>query len=632
MIIRMLLAAALGWLAAASPARAADAAPPITAEAVAAFFDTAFDVQRQDHRIAGAVVAVVYRGEVLFLGGYGWADIDGRVPADPRRSLFRIASITKPFVWTALMQLAEQGELDLDDPVTPYLDFDIPGTFEEPIRIRHLMSHTAGFEELATGTAARSADGLRPLRDYLVDGMPRRVRPPGQHAAYSNYGSALAGYVVERITGQDWSEYLDARIFAPLGMTATTARDEMTAALRARHAISYRYRAGRFEPIDYLYVMDRPAGQISTTAADMARFMLAHLGDGSAGGGRILQPASVRTMREPLFEAHPELPPILHGFFRSDRNGQVVYGHGGDVNGFHSNLSLLPERALGVFVAFNADPASTARAHLVDAFVDHFFPVTYLGDPVAPATRQIARYAGEYLPLRRNVSTFERLGSLIMSLDVAVDGPELLVSAGNGSGRWVPTGDGVFRARYGDASLAFVTAAQDAGGDAAPVLYLGSSLASFERVSGMDRPSVLRALFAATALICALAVLGWGYRAVRPAEPAVSLPRADIAVGWLYAALTVYLLVQLATALMGDVEEFQFGVPPQVDRALTMMSGNLVLAVLVVLLAARQWLRGKGSMGSRLRYALVAVAAAMSLWLAWYFNYALYALRLIAGA
>ena len=468
MIIRVLLVITTAWLWATPAARAAEAAPPITADTVADFFDTAFAVQQQDHRIAGAVVAVVHRGEVLFLGGYGWADIDRRVPADPHRSLFRIASITKPFVWTALMQLVEQGELDLDDPVARHLDFAIPDTFDEPIRIRHLMSHTAGFEERATGTAARSADALRPLRTYLVEDMPRRMRPPGTHAAYSNYGSALAGYVIERVTGQDWTDYVAGHILEPLGMTATTAVDVMPEALRRRHALSYRYRAGRFEPIDYLYVVDRPAGQMSTTAADMTRFMIAHLGDGSAGGGRILAPASVRAMREPLFQAHPDLPPILHGFFRSDRNGEVVYGHGGDVNGFHSDLSLLPERALGVFVSFNADPAATARAHLVDAFLDHFFPAAYLGEPVTPATREIARYAGEYLPLRRNLSTFERLGSLIMGVDVGVDGDDLLVSTRNGTGRWVPTGAGAFRARYGDAALAFVTPADPAGADAAP--------------------------------------------------------------------------------------------------------------------------------------------------------------------
>ena len=142
--------------------------PPLTAENVAAFFDTAFDVQRQDHKLAGAVVSVVYRGEVLFKRGYGWADLEKRVPADPDRSLFRIASISKTFVWTAIMQLVEQGRLDLEDDVNTYIDFQIPATFEEPIRIKHLLTHTPGFEEKGTGGSTKTVDDLMPLGEYLA--------------------------------------------------------------------------------------------------------------------------------------------------------------------------------------------------------------------------------------------------------------------------------------------------------------------------------------------------------------------------------------------------------------------------------------------------------------------------------
>ena len=159
------------------------ARPLLTAESVAAFFDAAFHVQQKDHEMVGAVISVVYRRDVLFKRGYGWADLENRVPADADRSLFRIASISKIFVWTAIMQLIEQGRLDLEDDVGTYIDFQIPATFEEPIRIKHLMTHTPGFEEMGTGGAARSIEELLPLRDYLISRMPARVRGPGVHAS-----------------------------------------------------------------------------------------------------------------------------------------------------------------------------------------------------------------------------------------------------------------------------------------------------------------------------------------------------------------------------------------------------------------------------------------------------------------
>lgn len=601
---------------------AAQNGPAISRNSVAAFFDDAFSVAHQDHRIAGAVVAVVYRGQVLFLGGYGWADIENRVPADPERSLFRIASITKPFVWTSLMQLRERGSLSLDDPVENHVDFEIPQTFDEPIRIRHLMTHTPGFEERAIGGAARTPETLLPLRDYLVNFMPARVRPPGEQAAYSNYGSALAGYVVERLSGRTWSDYVDDEVLSPLAMTSTNTQPEMSGELRARLARSYRFENGRFVPLDYMNINDAPAGHMSTTAADMARFMLAHLGDGSGANGRMLEAATVRQMRDTLFQPQPGIQPILHGFIRSDRNGQFVYGHGGDTNGFHSNLSLFPEHELGVFVSFNADPAARARGNLAAAFVDRFFPVTYLRQAPSPVSRAIADHVGEYLPLRRNHSTLERLAILLRGVTVSVDGNHLLVSGRDGTSRWVPVADGEFTGLYDDQTVAF-----GQGDDGTTYLYLNGALGTFERMSGLERPTVLQALFGFVAVVSALAVVGWGYRAFRSAPADVALPRIHVALAWLHAAAMLYLLIQLALALMGDVEEFLYGVPPEVHRHLLLLSANLLLGALVVMLAMMQWLFHQGSTGSRLRYDVVAAAALVNAWLAYDFNYATYALQ-----
>lgn len=172
------------------------------------FLDGLFLQQMQDYHIVGAAVAVVKDGRMLFSKGYGYADLDNNIPVDPQATLFKLGSLTKLFTWTAVMQLAEQGRLDLDADVNHYLDFRIPGTYAQPITLKHLMTHTAGFEDLHTGMVTLDPKELAPPREWLVTHLPRRVRPPGEAAAYSNYGAALAGYIVMRSSGQSYSQYV----------------------------------------------------------------------------------------------------------------------------------------------------------------------------------------------------------------------------------------------------------------------------------------------------------------------------------------------------------------------------------------------------------------------------------------
>lgn len=593
--------------------------PPLTAENVAVFFDTAFDVQRQDHKLAGAVVSVVYGGEVLFKRGYGWADLEKRVPADPDRSLFRIASISKTFVWTAIMQLVEQGRLDLEGDVNTYIDFQIPATFEEPIRIKHLLTHTPGFEEKGTGGSAKTVDDLMPLGEYLATVIPARVRPPGEHASYSNFGAALAGYIVERISGQTWADYVDEHILKPLQMNSTNTQDQLNVDFAERHAVSYTYQAGRFKSTDFEFMNKSPAGNMSTTADDMTRFMLAHLSNGEYGGVHILSEATARLMQTPLFAPHEGIAPLLHGFYRSDRNGQLVFGHGGDTNQFHSNMSLLPGHELGVFVSFNTDPGSRARSNLIVAFIDHFFPVDYLRTAPEAAEVNLADYAGEYISLRSNFSTFERLAILVNNVTISVQDDELLV-IGRSVNRWRATAPDRFTARYSDSTMVFE---RNGSGEVGHVL-VGSPLGSYKRVRGLDAPGNIRLLIAFAVMVALLAVIGYGYRAFRRAPVQKRLPARDVFVGWLYAFALVGLNVQLVLTLTGNTDKFSFGVPLATHINLLLINANMLIGVAVIVFAIRQWAMGIGSVAARFRYSILAMAAVVYLWVAYYFNFFAY--------
>ena len=358
--------------AGAEPAQAGNVSDPRDLEA---FFDGVVNVQLDSKHIAGAVVAVVVSDKVVFTKGYGYADIGKRRKVDPEKTMFRIASISKLFTWTAVMQQVEEGKLDLNADVNTYLkDVKIPATYEQPITLKHLLTHTPGFDDYVIGLFAHKADEIGPLADVLKAQMPTRVRPPGVIASYSNHGTAIAGYAVASVSGMPWEQYVEERICKPLGMTQTLIRQPAEDKLPADLSKGYKWEDGHFEVKGFEYVPAAPAGCISTSAADAAKFMLAHLNDGQLGTARILKPETARRMREPLFSHDPKTSPMCYGFMERPCQGHRIVGHGGDTLWFHSLMELIPDRRVGVFISYNTDTSAGAREPMFDAFLRRYFP------------------------------------------------------------------------------------------------------------------------------------------------------------------------------------------------------------------------------------------------------------------
>jgi CubicO group peptidase (beta-lactamase class C family) len=613
---------ALAALASACAAIAPSAAQEIDAAAVAAYFDSALAVERIEHPIAGAVVAVVRGDELIFSRGYGYADLERRIRVDPARTLFRIASVTKTFTWTAVMQLVEAGKLDLDADVNTYLDFRIPATFTEPITLRHLMAHTAGFEDFVVGVSARRAEELTPLGEYLAQHIPKRVRPSGRLPSYSNYGTALAGYIVQRASGMPFEAFLERRIFAPLGMTSTSARQPPPPRLAQRLAVGYSFAGGRFIPQPYLFDRLSPDGVISSTATDMARFMSAHLGlgglGGEAGDARILAEPTARKMQSVLLQLDPAVNPILYGFYRSDRNGVQIFGHTGDWNGFHSAMALLPQHSLGVFISFNSESGAAVRGNLVTGFVDRFFPRAARDQPPSVQLGSLADYTGEWTFLRRNHSTFEKLGLLAGVLRITdAGGGELLLDPGGKPSRWVALQKDRFRELNGERRLVFL---RDAQGRVVNAVFSSSPTNALEKLDGVHSPALHLKVLGVIGVLALAAVLGYGARVLLRAAARARLPRGHAALGWALAVCIVVLLTALAEGLTGDVSEFEFGAPAYVTVMHVLAWITAALAVVAALLAVRNLLRRAGSAGARWRYALLALAGLVFTAELWYWN------------
>ena len=408
---------------------------------LAAFIDGVLAQQIDNREVAGAVVSVVAGKRILFTRGYGFADVERRVPVDPARTLFRPGSTSKLFTWTALMQLVEQGRVDLDGEVNRYLDFRIPDSGYRPILVRHLLDHSLGFEDRG-GIRAKTVADLMPLGQWLAANVPTRVREPGVETSYSNYGTALAGYIVQRVSGEPFPDYAERHVFKPLGMDRTTFREPLPAALRADMASGYDVVEGRFvaRPFE-LYGNIGPAGSGSSTAEDMARFMLAHLHDGATGSGRILKPQTTRLMHSNLSANARSLPGFAHGFYVVREGGPRLIGHGGNTAYFHSMMLIAPEQDFGIFVSFTGgDAASQARTELIDAVIGRVFPATlaprWAGAPPSPPL-------GSY---RTNRRTYSVSADPANDIKVAA-GPDggLVVEIAGRKSFWSPIGPETFQ-------------------------------------------------------------------------------------------------------------------------------------------------------------------------------------------
>ncbi len=379
-----------------------------------AFLDGFVPYALKNADIAGLTLVVVKDGQILFEKGYGYADVRTKRAMDPGLTLIRPGSTSKLFTWTAVMQLVEQGKLDLDRDINDYLDFKVDSSFSKPITLRNLMTHRAGFEEGLKSILAYDPKQFTTTEDYLKHHQRPTLFPPAEVSAYSNYGAALAGYIVQHVSGEPFESYVERHIYAPLGMARSTFQQPVPEQLRAD--LSQGYITASEPPRPFELIITGPAGGMSTTADDMAKFMIAYLQEGRYQENRILKPETVRRMFEPAVHQIDDINVMVLGFFEENRNGHRVRGHGGDTIVFHTDLDLFVDDGVGIFFSLNSrgesDSVYGIRQALFDAFADRYFPSS--GQPsavpassVVPNAREHAQLiAGRYQSSRRVESAF----------------------------------------------------------------------------------------------------------------------------------------------------------------------------------------------------------------------------------
>jgi len=480
----------------------------MTAADVEAFLDGLVPQQLAREDLAGAVIAIVKDGRVLFAKGYGYADVAAKQPVSPETTLFRPGSISKLFTWTSVMQLVEQGKLDLDADVNQYLDFTIPAPFGKPLTLRNIMTHTSGFEETLKELFVSGSERMMPLDRYVRTHLPRQIFPPGTTPAYSNYATALAGYIVQRVSGKPFELYVEDHFFKPLDMPHCTFTQPLPAALEPLMSSGYNRASDGAKEFEWVAAV--PAGSSSVSALDMTHFMIAHLADGEYKGARILRPETARLMHARAFTMHPEVNGMALGFYEESRNGLRIIGHGGDTGYFYSDLHLVPQEHLGFFVSYNSAGKGeiSPRNMLWQFFLDRYYPYAPpAGSTPAAASADGREVAGDYLVSRRPETTVVSIIGLLGMMRVSADSAGIITLSSlrypNGKPRrWKEIGPLVYRDVEGQDRLAFIR-----NGDRFTIA--ASPIAVYEKVGGLRGTRLNQIAGAGSLAMMILALILW---------------------------------------------------------------------------------------------------------------------------
>ena len=378
----------------------------LTAEDVNAWLDGKLPDALKNEDIPGAVVSVVKDGQVVTTRGYGWADTGASggqpVAVDPQKSLFRVASISKIPTSIAAMQLVEQGKVDLDADISAYLDFEIERRFDEPLTLRHLLTHSAGFEEHNSLTPGTD------LEAYVKNDPPAQVFAPGTTPGYANYGMALAGYIVQRVSGQPFEAYVREHVLEPAGMTSSTYEQPLPKDMADLLGPGY---TSTGEEVPFALMGDFPAGSLTVSAPDFAAFMNAQL----SRSPKLLREETWEQMWSPglgedKLGNRAKAGEMGLGYFELSRHGRRIVEHSGDIQGWHSKFELYPEENTGIFISYNGNGSNfsnSLREDLAQGFADRYFPADAVKASGSKDSSDRARQvAGSYVPSRTDWTTF----------------------------------------------------------------------------------------------------------------------------------------------------------------------------------------------------------------------------------
>jgi CubicO group peptidase (beta-lactamase class C family) len=611
-----------------------------------AFLDTYLAEQMKADHIPGVVFTMVKDGQVFFSKGYGYADLETQTPFDPEKTVLTTASLAKAFTAIGVLQLYEQGIVDLDADIRPYLtDFQLDTSFPDPLTFANLLTHTDGFQTRLIGVLGRSEDDLPPLGELLEAYMPTQIYPPGKYMTYSDFAANMAGYLTAKLSGTTFEQYMADNVFAPLGMADSTLDVHLSEALRARLAPGYEFQDGQYERMPFFHIRYGPSGGLRTTAADVNRFMLALLGGGEVQGARILEQATTQLMFTQQFAPHPKMGGISYGFFEHLENGQQVFLRDGDGIGTRSRMVLIPDQDLGFFISYNSGD-SNLRLEFISAFLDHYYPIAGSSVPVPMAGYQehTRRFAGTYRILHADTTTSAKsvfFFAQLIEVRASAEGYLIVepISGGDsfggfeGPSAWVEVEPLYFERVDGKGRLAFV---QDEGDTITHMVSGQGYHGTFSKLPWYETQSFHTVLIALVAfLLISMVVFAfviWPLGALirrLGKKPVQNRASWGAVVARLWAGTVSGMLVMFTFVAIGvlytvgatsGMPNFVWGVSRDIVGALNRLYVPAILVLALPVFTALAWIRGWWKISARVHYALVTLAVFAGIWWAHYWN------------
>ncbi len=570
----------------------------------------------------GAAILIIQDGKVVLKSGYGFADIRARVPVDPNRTRFRVASISKLVTATAALQVVEQGKANLNADVNTYLQtFKIPANYPEPVTLANILTHTAGFDDRYLGLGTPLTGAPLPLGQYLAQTMPPRVHPPGQVLSYSNHALALVGHVVENVSGEAFGDYVQSNIFAPLGMESSSFG--IPYPMPQDIAVPY-YKGGEeggFTRGELDRVQASPAGDLITTAADMAKFMLMHLNKGVYGDDEhLLSEPSIERMQARHFTEAEGLDGWAYGFAEGHRNGVRWIGHDGSWLGFCAQLVMVPETKSGFFVVYNADCHFAASASLRKSLFNTLWPSKgdIVAEPSPDAEVRAQSVAGTYMAVRRARADFTAMAAAASQLTVKPAGDGKLLVNWPVIGHdivFLPRADGTWI--NPDYQLKAAAVASPQG----PPMRFAIEADVFDRVAGSNEWAIWSVALGGVVLVCVIALWSWLTGALSRqvlGEPQAVMKFWPRFTGFVAAGLVLGFLTAMASVLAQPAPlAILHGPTPALTALLAMPVAVALLAVPMIVWSVSGFGDGTRARLAQVGYALLTIAILVFLAFAW---------------
>jgi len=562
----------------------------------------------------GATVSVVQNGRLIVARGYGLADVEQKVPVESRVTQFRIGSISKVLVWMSVLQLVEAGKLDLDADVNTYLlEFKVREKFSDPITLRHLMTHTPGFEDNLQNLFVSGPRQVGTLVQTLAALNPDRVTLPGSTAAYSNYGAALAGRIVEIASGMSWNDYVEAHIFKPLNMRGATSRQPVAKEIEDTRSKGYVLVADQVQEQPFMYIVLAPAGSVTATALDMARLMVELL---NPRGTSVLSDTSKGQLVSGAYISDPQVNGITLGMYEMSQGGTRAVGHRGSTLLFDSLMVLWPDEKMGLFVSTNTLGGQNVARELFTT-LSNYLGFTQLNAELTDVTNPEA-FVGDYISARRNFSGVTKLMGLTGVVQVGYDQQALaLTLSGNaGTKLYRKLSDNIFQQVSGANRIGFKVS----GGHATEMFSADQPVVSYQPASRIETPAFALVLYGVWAMLAAGALVVWPFSWLTN--------RRNVGVGGSVLLTTAVLgsiglllafVAQAAAAAASPVELLLDGIG-EIESLLWYVVGFAVLVFVQILYFFPVWVSGYWWLSRRLHYTALMAVNCVLLWWLWYWN------------